>query len=108
MLTSKKQGGEKRGGEEPGRVPTGGAVELICSVGRLSYKPLFFEGMKAAAITNGNMVEELNTNDFAGINESSRDSQVFFRWFVVGIESVRIKHFEYLRPNGFRFGLFLQ
>jgi hypothetical protein len=27
------------------------------------------------------MIEEFNTDDFAGINQSSRDSQVFLSWF---------------------------
>ena len=70
----KKQGGEKRVGEGPGRVPASGVVKLIYSVGRLSYKPPLFEGMKAAAITDDDMVEEFNADDFSGINKPSRDS----------------------------------
>jgi hypothetical protein len=34
--------------------------------------------VKAATITDDDVVEEFNADNFAGINKSSRDSQVFF------------------------------
>jgi hypothetical protein len=81
--SSENRMGKVGQGRDLGRDPASGVVKLICPVSRLSYEPPFFEGVKAATITDDNVVEEFNADDFSGINKFSRDSQVFFRWFGV-------------------------